>query len=502
VIQIGTGTPENTGIAGVTLESQVLAPDKPLRLKVTLRHFGPTRQNDAFMSVYLDGTRVAQRSVDLPAEIPVAVTVEPIPKRHGPLAGYVQIEDDALEADNVRHFTVRIPDRVNILALGESPADTHYPVLALTLQGDSSSAQLFRVTTGLRSRLEAFDARTCDVLMLCGITSVRPAEAAAIARFTATGGGVILFTPPEADAVSFREILLPALGVPRTGRSRITTGDTARIQGFVSFSSVDRDHPLLRDLLERPRGSRDAAVPIESPRITRSAPVPAAVSAQKIIGLSNGEAFLTEFPAGTGRLLWFAVDPGIRSSDFPLRGIYAPLLHRAVLYLARRIDAEKTRNAGEPVVLTPPEGIEENPEGLTVSTPSGLEEHLTPVPAGPRRRASVKTGPAMELGIYELRDRQARGPRDLPLALAAVTVDTAESDLRAVADSALGRFWQSQGVAPERTHRLSPDSGLEQAIVESRSGTELWRIFAGLALLCALLEMLIARISRTEVPDA
>jgi len=204
---------------------------------------------------------------------------------------------------------------------------------------------------------------------------------------------------------------------------------------------------------------------------------------------------------GKGHLLWFSVDGGRLASDFPLRGIYAPLLHRAVLYLAGRADAEPTFLAGEPVALIPPEGLDRDPERLVVKSPSGLDEQYGPQPAGPRRKASVMTGPALELGIYELRSRGATA-RSAPVALAAVTLDTAECDLRTATDEELAHFWKAIGVDPDLTRRISADGSLEQSILETRNGTELWRFLAGLALLCALLEMYVARISRAEVPDA
>ncbi len=502
VVQVGSGTPGNTGVVGVDLESQVLGAHKPMRLKVTLRHTGNDRQGETFVSLYLDGTRVAQRSVDLPAGLPTTVTLDPLPKRTGAIAGYVQIEDDALETDNIRHFTVRIPEQIRVMVVGESPADLEYPMLAFTLRGDSSFARMFRVTPLPRQRFVAFDGRTCDVLVLCGLRSVTAAEAAAITRFTAGGGGVILFAPPGADQASYRDILLPALGLPRTVRARVVSADSSgRDRGFVTFSSVDRDHPLLRDLLERTRRDRPSPPTVESPRVTSTFALPTAGIGQAIISLSNGETFLSEFPVGKGHLLWFSVDGGRLASDFPLRGIYAPLLHRAVLYLAGRADAEPTFLAGEPVALIPPEGLDRDPERLVVKSPSGLDEQYGPQPAGPRRKAAVKTGPAMELGIYELRSRDATA-RSAPVALAAVTLDTAECDLRTATDEELAHFWKAIGVAPDLTRRISADGSLEQSILETRNGTELWRFFAGLALLCALLEMYVARISRAEVPDA
>jgi hypothetical protein len=107
----------------------------------------------------------------------------------------------------------------------------------------------------------------------------------------------------------------------------------------------------------------------------------------------------------------------------------------------------------------------------------------------------------VELGIYELRSRDA-ATRSAPVALAAVTLDTAECDLRTATDEELAHFWEAIGVAPDLARRIFADGSLEQSIIETRNGTELWRFFAGLALLCALLEMYVARISRAEVPDA
>ena len=85
-------------------------------------------------------------AVDLPAGGSAAMTGRFVPRRSGVLSGSVRIEDDALEADNAFFFTVTVPERVSVLLVGGTPADTRFVRLGLTLQGDSTLAGLFALT--------------------------------------------------------------------------------------------------------------------------------------------------------------------------------------------------------------------------------------------------------------------------------------------------------------------------------------------------------------------
>jgi len=507
-LRIGTVAEHNTAVLDVTMQTQVLSAGKPVRLQATIRQTGSTQVTNALVSAYIDGKRVAQRSLELAPDTPAPVVLDVTPKRPGSLSGYVQIEDDAFETDNTRHFSLRIPKRIRVLVFGETPADSYYPALALTLGGDSSLAGLFQVRTEPLSHLASFDARAVDVLVLSGIPRMTGEEAAAVARFAAAGGGVILFAGAGVDRMNYNKVLLPQLGLPALPEARPQPQDSLappdQNAGFLTFSRMDIDHPLLRTLLARPTENNPAKPPVESPRVVRYGPTPYTLGGRRIIGLSDGGSFLADFPVRNGRLLWFSVDAATRDSDFPLRGIFVPLIHRAAVYLAGAAETPAHTVAGNPLMLSLPRGRVTHGGRFTLTSPSGNNELLIPRGSPAIERIFVESSPTTEIGtycLYEERVSSSAGYAD-PITLAAVNIDSAESNLRPATEPELARFWESGGIGPDRQRQLTAGETLENSIHEARSGVELWKYCILIALICAVLEMLIARVSASEVPSA
>ena len=66
-------------------------------------------------SVFLEGERVAQATVDLEPGIPARASFIVTPQQRGWLTGVVQIEEDAFTSDNIRHFTLNVPEQRQLL---------------------------------------------------------------------------------------------------------------------------------------------------------------------------------------------------------------------------------------------------------------------------------------------------------------------------------------------------------------------------------------------------
>ena len=500
LVPIPSGRQENAGIGSLERRTQILTKGRPVQMQTVIRNFGSIPMRGSLVSIYLDGSRVVQQTLDILPQSSVTLPFTLIPKRRGILQGSIQLEDDALEIDNTRSFVLRIPDRISVLMAGASALESRLPFLALTLAGDSSMAGLFTVERIEGERLATTDLAHFDVLVLCGLKAFAPAEAERIASFLRSGGGVVLFPGNEANLQNYSTVLFPPLGIPSLEGSRADSagprsGETA---GFITFNKIDFAHPLFAGLFEAPPGKREQTPSVETPRIVRTAGIRTSGQGHSIIDLANGEAFLVEYTVGSGTVMVFAVDAGLSWSDFPVKGLFAPLLHRCVISLASTTPAPSDVTVGEPVKVTVKLRHTSARAQYLLRAPSGIEERLAPHLRSATALADFESAPAAETGIFTLHTSETEGAPPGPGTsgpLEAVPVHAAlpESDLRAATPEELRAFWYAAGINPDRTRELAAGGTLETTIQQNRFGMELWKYFLGLALVFALAEMAIAR---------
>ncbi|MEO8168429.1 MAG: BatA domain-containing protein, partial [bacterium] len=136
---------ENAGITSAEVTSKLITYGKPVTLEASVRNSGSSAIRNSVVSVYLDGARVVQHSVDVGAHSSASTRLIISPKRRGILHGYVHLEDDAFEQDNTRYFAMNVPNRIRVLSVGPSSNEIRLAALALTLDKDSGAAGLFSV---------------------------------------------------------------------------------------------------------------------------------------------------------------------------------------------------------------------------------------------------------------------------------------------------------------------------------------------------------------------
>ncbi|MGH2568172.1 MAG: BatA domain-containing protein, partial [Bacteroidota bacterium] len=162
-VEIGKRTPNNLGIESISVPTSIVEPGKAFLVRARLSNAGERAVDGFIVSLFLDGERVAQQSIDIASGSFADVEFTAVPKSPGILEGMVELESDDLEFDNRRYFTLEIPAEVRVLFVG-SPADLQYLKLALTARETStgSALQLREVTD---ERLAASDIGAADVII-------------------------------------------------------------------------------------------------------------------------------------------------------------------------------------------------------------------------------------------------------------------------------------------------------------------------------------------------
>ena len=507
LLEIPHRLPDNAGVGAVTLMSQIIAQNKPLALRARVNNFGSSLMRNSVVSAYLGGSRVAQQTVDIPPMGSVSVDFTIVPKSSGILDGHVQIEEDALVEDNQRFYVVDVPDSLSVLLVGSQPQDIRLTSMALLPGGDSSFTGLFRVRRAMETQLSSVDFGSADVVVLCGVRDFSDVEADRLAQFVRAGGGLLIFPGPQSDIPNYSSTLFAKLGIPpASAATKEGPADSASgTAGTLSFDRVDFAHPLFEDLFEQRAGKPAARPSLESPVIRQCIGITAGARGRTIIGLPNGKGFLDEFSTGEGRVFLFAVDAGLAWSDFPVKGLFAPLLYRSMLYLSATGKAPVTSTTGEPLEFHPRLRGAHAGDAFVVRSPSGIDTRVIPERSRSSGITTITLADSHEPGIYRLfraDGLQGRGNKQQRVAALAANIDPAESDLRLADTSALRAFWERAGLGQDQVHELSSTDPLTERVLQSRFGIELWRYFLILAVLMGLAEMLVARPRKQDLERA
>ncbi len=486
---------QNFGVESVTIPSSILERDKPFVIQAQIGNFSGAGVQNHVVGVFLNGTRVAERSIDLPQKSSVPVEFSVAADTVGYVQGFVEIEDDDFPYDNRRYFVLQIPDQIRVLLVGEAQ-DVQYPKLALATRTSEAESAL-TLSEISPERLNSTLIRRSDVIILCTSRGVSSSQIAELRAFVMDGGGLAVFPGAQLDANGFNAQLASGLGLPLCIGVDHSSAPVAETASYTEFDKVELRHPIFEGMFESPSVSRSTHAPastlepdqrIESPRIRSSARFVLTPQSNPIITLTNGGSFLTEHSMGSGRIFLFAVPTTTEWSDFPLKGLFVPLIHRTVLYLAHQQARTGDVLPGSEIVIR--SGTVTS-DLWTIRNPQGVE--VTAVPTRQSIQRILHFAATDQLGLYEV------DANTTVLQKFVVNLDSRESQMAKATPAQMSTFLTRLGIDGDAVHTVSQTSDLERSVLESRFGVELWKYFLLLALVVGIIEVLVARTTKREI---
>lgn len=490
LMPVGTDGRGNLAVSNVRVVSQIISEGDPARFEATITNHGSEDVRGLVVSLTLEDERIAQATVDVTANSQSTALLTATPRGRGWLSGRVEMEDNQYLFDNQREFALHVPEERSILLVRGADSDTRYVRLALSSDLTSGSARF--VTNEIpETALASTTLGTYDTVILVGVQTLSSGERALLRQYLAGGGGVLVFAGDGLQWPDYNALLADLGAGEITGEIEAAQETVDQAFTVGSFDRVDTDHPLFEGMFELQAGGQRPT--LEQPTIFRSAAyVAGSGNEQAIIGLSGGRPFLQEIRAGQGSMLMYTIDAGARWSDFPVRGLFLPMLYRSLVYLSAggSVSGDEME-AGSALQLLI--------QGLDAGTEIRMES-ADGASFIPEQRevfgghvVSLE-GPFFLPGTYDVRSG------DELLRKVIVHAPGSESDL-ALADPN-----QVQTHIAELTEQevavmqvgLTSAEPLEEQLRAARTGVELWNVFLGLALIFLLAEMVVARQFRPE----
>jgi len=493
VIPVGSNRIRNLGIERLWTENIMIEPGREITLIARIVNESDRPVDNHVVSLFVQGTRIAQRALDIPAGASADVTFAFTPSQSGFLEGWVEVEDDDLAFDNRRSFAWRLPDAIRTLLVG-SESDLRYLRLALaTRLGTATSIDVRTTPSRL---LSASLLSKTDVVVLVDPDRLSETQLLSLRSFAESGGGLMYFPGPGTDIATYNSTIAAAFQLPQVDRmeTRSPVPSSRLDSPPVEFKRVSLQHPLFEGMFQRSvpeqRGPRreDAEPPrLVSPVITKHLRYRSSPQAFPVIPLTDGSTFLLEQQFGSGRILVFATSADMSWSDFPGQSLFVPLIRQSVSYLSRSRVQRYDGIAGEEFVL---HDLPSQAEFAVIKGDAALERVI---PAAlDRRGRKLQFSLDDQLGIFTVEVGST------PFAKISVNMDPRESRVRRGDEARLLRILEEHGIDGSAVTTIADVSSLQRKVTESRYGTELWNVFLIAALAVAVIEMLVARSGRRE----
>lgn len=452
VLPIEPDDERNLGCSEIEFPRTLLQQNVPFELTATLRSFAPNPVSDHVVDLYLDDQRIGQGTVDLLPGGAEQVRLRGQVETGGYHYGSVELEGDALPADNNRYFSMRIPKTLDVLVVGGN--ETIFIEKALAPIGN----EFFDVQRTDFPRLGGKQLSQFDVLLLSDPPVLTSAMGNTIRGFVERGGGLIaMMGGSEEPEEAFNSIL----GEESEFDVMAAIGGDEGIGRF-DLQDADFDHPVFMPYEEEglPNVNFRRVAAIEEAPLS-------------ILTLSNGLPAIAEGEVGEGKAAICAFSASLKYGNIATTGFFVPLVHRMTQYVARDVAAfDPGYIVGDRAVRN----LEDYPVGsgaAKVVSPEGAASYITPrFGAG---KAVLTTEPLKEAGIYRIY-------ADTSIVdLFAVNLDISESDARSMDKSEI------EAAAPIAW--LDTDGNIEDEILAARYGRELHHGMLILAFLLMFAEL-------------
>jgi hypothetical protein len=425
ILDVGLPEAANVAVVGVTPPAGPLAEGVIARVGARVANFGGEPRGRVLVQLLLDGRKVDQKLVDVPArgevETGFAVPLGKTTGAPGLHAGAVQVAADALPQDDAAYFAFESVGKLDVVVVDGDPkrtllaAESFYLAQALDPDRDSQGALILpRVLTV--DELARTDLAKTRVVYLLNAPSLPEGARRQLAAFVERGGGLVIAAGDQMDpAAATRELylsgtrLLPGPLEP----PRALGGGGARIKVAAA------DHPALAPF------AGDAARLLGSARVLAVMPVRPPQNdplVRTVLALEDGTPLLVERKQGAGRLLYLATTADLAWTDLPARAAFLPLVQALTLSLAvsQKGAPEPAHTVGTPFAVD------------TSGLPAGAVVRIT----DPRGTVHALSAPATEFqgvampGVYRV---------EMPgrVSAFAAAVPRAESDVVRIAESEL-----------------------------------------------------------------
>ena len=461
IFQIGDQSFNNISIDSLYFVNDLFEPLQPIELQVSLYNAGLVNAEDTEIHLYVNDKREAySRTTIAPGEkIPVPLSFQP--KDFGFIRGYVEIGEDALDADNRYYFNLRIPEKVDILFVEQNSSIFLESALKTIDRNSNVNIKFARYEQWGVDNFNKY-----HKIFLSNFSAIEGLILTRLNNYLKAGGRLILMPGYNSTPSDINHLLNEIDSDIRVINLSAVTGS----DNYYKLEIHPRGHPILGNLF------RTSDTKINSPHFSRYFQVRANSKIRQLLAFSNRDPFILYEKNKNGFIYFFTSYIDETWTDIQFKGIFVPMLTR--ILSSDNYGFDQGMNSIE--VGTKFDLIlkqDERTGNYSLVTPDNINIKLIPDTFGMTQVLSVDY--LNSPGNYSVLNAERT------IAVLSANISSGELSVQS-RDHDPENYDDLPAIFPE-------DEEFKDTIIEARSGRELWKLFIILAILFIISEFIIIK---------
>jgi len=473
-INFGGKNYQNIGIDKLNLGTQIFEKNKPIVFNTKITNYSSDNIKDIIVSLFINGDRKTQKNINLNAGATASLELIAEVNTSGFINAFLEIEDDNISLDNRRYINFYIPSKIDVGLFSDNQVDVQFINAVLR---SSKNIDEIKTNEHKTNQLASIELSKLDLIIF--LPSNNRTNLKRLNDFINSGGGLLLLPGNSINEKDFNNIL---------SNLSITANVTAlgtklANDNYTVFDKVDFEHPVFENIFSKKNKNE-----IDSPNILYHFNIDYKDIVKKIISLNDNSSFLTELKIGEGKVIIFNTAPSLEWSNFPIKGIFAPLLNKSIYYLASEDNSINNFIAGNEIKIKAG-----NYKGLIeIIKPNKASEFITLDDKS--NYNFVNYSSADQTGFYNVRNKKDT------ISVFSVNTNPAESQQEYLNDDQIEDYLNKINFTGKY---ISIDKSEEiiSVIQKARFGSEFWKILIIIALILALIEMLVSKSSKRDIAE-
>ncbi|MBI5548861.1 MAG: BatA domain-containing protein [Deltaproteobacteria bacterium] len=423
----------NAAISQLRVEAAPAIGHRAYQFTATVTNHSSSPLKDATALLRVGKDVVAKGFVDVPARGTAVKTLSYRFPAGGVFQGAMELGHDSLEADDVRHFALRVPRDIKALVVDGEPNPVRFLDEAFfveTALGSPGSPARPTVRDAEAAAQEDF--AEYDVFLLLNVRELPAAKVLQLRERVLQGAGLLVSLGDQVDGEAynalFGDLLVRPLHLVKTAADRKEEGAEKRA---ARLAHVAFDHPAFSVFTGE---GREGMLAARTYRYFLLAPGDAS-QVTTLASYDDGAPALLEARRGKGRVVLYTSSVDRSWTDWPIRTSFLPAMQRLTGWISGALDEKGLEQAlvGEAKALEPAPGTTD----LKVLGPDDQELRLATSTEG----KAVTSGPRAP-GIYRVSgSRAGAAAAPLPELTFAVNVHPRESDLARLDETELKSYF-------------------------------------------------------------
>ncbi len=467
LFEFGDNQINNYSVNNISFDNQIFELNKEIGITTELNRRNSAGEKEKLVSLFFNNNRVSQKNISLLNNGSTQTNFQATINQTGLVEVSANIEEDAIEHDNIFYSHFIVPSNINVLIVNNSTNNSKFLRAALSTNKNTNiKIKEIHPNYFNNESLDGF-----NTIVLVGSETYKYSKN--IKNYISSGGNVLLFPNDNMVLSEFNKLLID-LNIPQIESIAKSNDVTAAIE----FESIDLTHPIFSGLFTESKQE------IESPQIYKHLKFSVSSNGRSIIKLQDNSDFLSEFSIDKGKILLFGTNPALSWSTFPIKNIFAPLVNRSISYLNTNINSDEILFAGDKIDVNV---SKRKSAQIKVLKPDGSAEIIN---------HDFESGNYLEyknsnmVGVYKFYTNEVL------LDVKSVNVNPHESNLEIIE---MEKFVNQIEGSDNTVFRIAPTDDYLSKITTARYGSELWKFFLIIALLLALVEMYIARSAKKDL---